>query len=87
MLDIIHNSSGNSICLEDTPAEGEFEVNPTELVGIKFNADEQCKAQYGPNADFCPFSFSIQVSYSLHICQLNTCLDDSENVIMYPFFC
>ena len=56
------NSSGSSICLEDAPALGEFEVNPTELVGIEFNANEQCRAQYGPTAVFCPFNFAIEVS-------------------------
>ena len=59
----LENRFGNSACLRDTPAEGEFEVNATNLVGLEFGADEQCRAQYGPSAVFCPFNFAIEVSY------------------------
>ena len=50
------------MCLEDVPAEGEFDIDATRLVGLEFNADEQCRARYGPSAVFCPFNFAIEVS-------------------------
>ena len=59
---LLNNSTGNGACLEDVPAQGEFDVDATRLVGLDFNADEQCRAQYGPSAVFCPFSFAIDVS-------------------------
>jgi len=40
-------------------------VNSTKLVGIEFDADKQCKAQYGSNATFCTFSSAIKVSDKL----------------------
>ena len=57
---LIH-SSGSGVCLEDVPAQGEFDVDATRPVGLDFNADEQCRAQYGPSAVFCPFNFAIDV--------------------------
>ena len=63
MHDALCNSSGNGACLEDVPAQGQFDVDATRLVGLDFNADEQCRAQYGPSAVFCPFSFAIAVSH------------------------
>lgn len=57
----ITNSSGSGACLEDVPAQKEFDVDATQLVGLDFNADEQCRAQYGPTAVFCPFNFAIDV--------------------------
>ena len=57
----ITNSSGSGVCLEDVPAQGEFDVDSTALVGLDFNADEQCRAQYGPTAVFCPFNFATDV--------------------------
>ena len=59
------HSSGSGTCLEDTPAQGEFDVDATKLVGLEFNADEQCRAQYGPNAVSCPFNFALDVRSSL----------------------
>ena len=50
------------MCLEDVPAQGEFDVDATKLVGLEFNADEQCQAQFGPSAVFCPFNFAIKVN-------------------------
>ena len=57
----MHHSSGRGMCLEDIPAQGEFDVDATKLVGLEFNADEQCQAQYGPDAVSCPFSFALDV--------------------------
>ena len=56
------DSSKHSACLKDVhmPAQDEFEVNPTKLVGLEFNADDQCKIQYGPKSTLC--SFGIHVS-------------------------
>ena len=59
---LLYNSSGKGVCLEDVPAEQEFDVNATRLVGLDFNADKQCKVQFGPTAVFCPLSFAIKVS-------------------------
>ena len=47
------------------PDEEEFDVNATRLVGLNFNADEQCKAQFGPTAAFCPSRHASKVSYYL----------------------
>ena len=63
MHDDLYNSSGNGACLEDVPTQGQFNVHATRLVGLYFNADEQCQAQYGPSAVFCPFSIAIAVSH------------------------
>jgi len=41
-------------------------VDPKKLVGIEFDADEQCKAQYGPNATFCTINSAIEVSHNLY---------------------
>ena len=54
-------SYGKATCLDDVPAEGEFDVNATRLVGLDFNADEQCKAQFGPTAVFCPSKHATKV--------------------------
>ena len=56
-------SSGKAACLEDIPDEGKFAVNATRLVGLDFNADEQCKAQFGPTAVFCPSKRASKVSH------------------------
>ena len=61
------HSSGIGICLEDTPAQGKFDEDATKLIGLEFNADEQCQAQYGPNAISCPFKFALDVRSSLCI--------------------
>ena len=58
---LFHHSSSSSACLDDVPDEVEFDVNVTQLVGLEFSADEQCKAQYGPTAVFCPFKFATDV--------------------------
>ena len=55
-------SSSSSACLNDIPAEGEFDVNATILVGLEYNADEQCKAQFGSAAVSCPYDFATRVS-------------------------
>ena len=60
--------SGIGICLEDTPAQKEFDKDATKLIGLEFNADKQCRAQYGPNAVSCPFKFALDVRSSLCIC-------------------
>ena len=54
-----HNSSGRSACLDDVPAEAEFDVNATAFVGLEFSADEQCRAQYGRTAVFCPYKLRV----------------------------
>ena len=59
---LLYNSSGKGACLEDVPAEEDFDVNATKLVGLDFNADKQCKVQFGHTAVFCPLSFAIKVS-------------------------
>ena len=51
-------SSSSSACLNDIPAEGEFDVNATILVGLEYNADKQCKAQFGSAAVPCPYDFA-----------------------------
>ena len=55
-------SSRFATCLEDVPTNTEFDVDPNELVGLTYTADDQCRAEYGPSAVFCPFSFGIQVN-------------------------
>lgn len=64
---IIFNSSKESTCLEDVPAERNFDVNPTKLAALDFmiGADDQCKLIYGPTAAFCTLSRynAVKVSY------------------------
>ena len=55
-------SSSNSACLNDAPAEGDFDVDATILVGLEYNADQQCKAQFGSTAVSCPYDFATRVS-------------------------
>ena len=59
---LLYNSSGKGACLKDVPAKEEFDVNASRLVGLDFNADKQCKVQFGPAAVFCPLSSAIKVS-------------------------
>ena len=59
---VSYGSSGSATCLEDVPTSRKFDVDPNELVGLTYTADDQCRAVYGPSAVFCPFSFGIQVS-------------------------
>lgn len=44
---------GNAQCLEDEPDDNAALADPTELVGITFDADAQCKASFRPNEVFC----------------------------------
>ena len=67
-------SSGFATCLDDVPTNTQFDVDPNELVGLTYTADDQCRTEYGPSAVFCPFSFGIQVSklsleyYRVYLC-------------------
>ena len=49
-------------CLDDVPTSTSFDLDSNQLPGLKYTADDQCRAVYGPSAVFCPFSFGIQVS-------------------------
>ena len=55
-------SSGRAACLEDVPAEAEFDINTTALIGLNFSADEQCRALHGPTAVFCPDDDALEVN-------------------------
>ena len=65
--------------MEDVPAQEEFDVDATQLVGLEFNADEQCRAQYGPTAVFCPFNFAIDVRVVTY------CLYHLNYIYMYMY--
>ncbi|XP_065917760.1 A disintegrin and metalloproteinase with thrombospondin motifs 4-like [Dysidea avara] len=52
-------NSEMSTCLDDVPINTQFKVNPNELPGLNYTADDQCRAEYGPSARFCPFSATM----------------------------
>ena len=56
-------SSGRAACLEDVPAEAEFDINTTALIGLNFSADEQCRALHGPTE-----THNVSVRKYAHVC-------------------
>ena len=60
----MHCRSGKGACLEDAPDEREFNVTKlsSTFVGLNFDANAQCRAQFGPSAIFCPFNSALKVN-------------------------
>ena len=46
------HSKGWGWCLNDEPAKHEFKY-PTMLPGLLYDADHQCRLQYGPSSSHC----------------------------------
>ena len=52
MLSLVHRSKGWGRCLNDEPAKQDFKF-PTMLPGVIYDADHQCRLQYGPYSSHC----------------------------------
>ena len=52
-------SNGGGDCLEDTPPASVQPADPTLLVGRTFDADAQCQAWLGANAEFCTSNINV----------------------------
>ena len=77
--DLSYCSSEMSTCLDDVPINTQFKVNPNELPGLNYTADDQCRAEYGPSARFCPFSATmdpevIKLRIQCKLCSKYLCL-------------
>jgi len=53
---------GNGQCLEDEPDSTATLPDPTELAGMTFDADAQCKAMLGPNVVFCTPALDVSLN-------------------------
>ena len=68
----IHNlrhffySAGNGVCLEDQPDASLQLPDPTNLPGLTFDADTQCKSRYGSTAEVCPFGTDVSFIIKLN---------------------
>ena len=79
VYDLSYCSSELSTCLDDLPTNTQFKVNPNELPGLNYTADDQCRAEYGPSAQFCPFPADmdpeiIKLRIECKLCSKYLCL-------------
>lgn len=86
-------SSGMGSCLNNIPPKQEF-VYPTTAPGQAYDADEQCRFQYGVRSRQCKYAVSVLPTHShfsytnqlalpfVHQCLYNVFFNNIEIVIM-----
>lgn len=60
LLCLMYFSSGLGSCLNNMPPKQEF-VYPTTAPGQAYDADEQCRFQYGIRSRQCKYAVSTQI--------------------------